>query len=125
LKATNKRITTDDSEPEPDVAVIRGTRRDYRDRHPSPADVGLITEVADATLQRDRTRKKRIYAHAGIPVYWIINLVDRQIEVYSNPQPTTTEPDYLHQQNYQAEDELLVVLDGVDIGRVLVRELLS
>ncbi len=117
-------ITTQDSEPEPDLAVIRGTRRDYSDRHPSPADVGLIIEVADATLQRDRTRKKRIYAQAGIAIYWIINLVDRQIEVYSNPQSTQTEPDYLHQQNYQVGDELLLLLDSAEVGRVSVQDLL-
>ncbi|HEX8203864.1 MAG TPA: Uma2 family endonuclease, partial [Isosphaeraceae bacterium] len=55
-------VTTLDSEPEPDLALIRGTRRDYRDRHPGPQDVALVVEVADASLPRDRTLKKTIYA---------------------------------------------------------------
>ena len=74
-------ITTADSEPEPDVVVVRGETRQYLDRHPGPQDVALIIEVADTTLQRDRVLKQRIYAAAGIPVYWIVNLLDNQLEV--------------------------------------------
>jgi Uma2 family endonuclease len=117
-------ITIDNSEPEPDIAVIRGSRRDYRDRHPGPDDVGIIIEVADATLQRDRNRKKHIYAKAGIATYWIINLVDRQIEVYSQPDSGATVPTYLKRQDYQSDDLLPIELDGQSIGQVLVRELL-
>src|SRR3954469_18476632 len=78
-------VTTLDSEPEPDLAVIRGTRRDYRDRHPGPQDVALVVEVADASLPRDRTLKKRIYARARFPVYWLANLPEARIEVYTEP----------------------------------------
>ncbi|WP_353260069.1 Uma2 family endonuclease, partial [Prochlorothrix hollandica] len=74
------------SEPEPDLAVVRGQRRDYRDRHPGGAEVLLVVEVADATLARDRGLKQRLYSAAAIPHYWILNLVDRQLECYSNPQ---------------------------------------
>src|SRR5262245_39077842 len=69
-------ITTPDSEPEPDLAVTRGTPRDYQDRHPGPQDVALVIEIADATLKRDRGRKKRLYARAFIREYWIVNLID-------------------------------------------------
>ncbi len=62
-------ITTDDSEPEPDAAVIRGSRRDYLEHKPGPQDIALVVEVTDSTLRRDRNLKKRIYAAAGIPVY--------------------------------------------------------
>jgi Uma2 family endonuclease len=117
-------ITIDNSEPEPDIAVIRGSRRDYSDRHPGPEDIGLIIEVADATLQRDRNRKKRIYAKAEIPIYWIINLVDRQIEVYSQPDSGVTPATYLQRQDYRSEDILPIVLAGQNIEQVLVRELL-
>ena len=65
---------TDDSEPEPDVAVMRGTRRDYRDEHPSrPA---LVVEVAESSLALDREHKGSLYAQAGVADYWILNLVD-------------------------------------------------
>ena len=72
-----------DSEPEPDVAVVEGAPRDYRDAHPSTAI--LIVEVAEASLVYDRTVKKHLYAAAGIPEYWIVNLPDRVLEVYREP----------------------------------------
>ena len=62
-------ITLADSEPEPDAVIVRGKTRDYLDRHPGAADVELVVEVADSTLERDRTLKKTIYASAGIAVY--------------------------------------------------------
>ncbi len=76
---------TPDSEPEPDVAVVRGGPRDYRHRHPGPGDTLLVVEVADFTLSFDRERKARVYAGAGIPEYWILNLNDRALEVYREP----------------------------------------
>jgi Uma2 family endonuclease len=71
------------SEPEPDVAVIRGHRRDFGGSH--PASAVLLVEVSDSTLQFDRLRKGPAYARAGVPEYWIVNLVDRVVEVYRNP----------------------------------------
>src|SRR3989442_7497174 len=71
------------SEPEPDVSVVRGSPRDYRDAHPtSPA---LVVEVALASLRLDRTRKCRAFARAGVPEYWIVNLLDRALEVHREP----------------------------------------
>lgn len=78
-------VLAPDSEPEPDVAVVRGTPRDYRDRHPGADDTLLVVEVADATLAFDRERKGRVYARAGIPEYWILNLHSRELEVYREP----------------------------------------
>ncbi len=72
-------------EPEPDVSVVRGSRSDYRHRIPEPADVAMLVEVSESTLGGDRGKKLPAYARAGIPVYWIVNLVDRQVEVYSGP----------------------------------------
>lgn len=70
----------DDSEPEPDVAVVPGTRRDYELGHPSrPA---LLVEVAESSLDDDRGDKAGLYARAGVPEYWIVNLVDRVLEVH-------------------------------------------
>lgn len=71
------------SEPEPDVAVVRGTRDDYRDHHPRTAE--LIVEISDKTLAFDRGKKARIYALAMIPEYWIVNLNAEQIEIFRQP----------------------------------------
>lgn len=113
-------ITLDTSEPEPDVSVVRGQRRDYLRRHPKAQDVALVVEVAEA----DQGAKKRIYARAGIPVYWVVNLVDQRIEVYSNPSGSVTKPDYLTQQFYAHTDEIPVVLAGTTVGTLAVQELL-
>ena len=117
-------ITTDDSEPEPDVVVVRGETRHYLDRHPGPHDVGLVIEVADTTLQRDRGFKKRLYARASIPVYWIVNLSDNQCEVYTEPSGPEPQPDYRQRQDYGASDVIPVVLAGVEVGRIAVQEFL-
>jgi Uma2 family endonuclease len=79
-----------DSEPEPDIAVVRGTPRDYFDEHPTMAL--LVIEVSDTTLGFDRGRKAALYAKAGIPEYWILNLVDRVLEVYRDPAPLADRP---------------------------------
>jgi Uma2 family endonuclease len=79
-----------DSEPEPDLAVMAGTRDDYADEHPHSAI--LVIEVADSTLWFDRTQKAAIYARAQIPDYWILNLVDRVLEVYRDPAPDAASP---------------------------------
>lgn len=73
---------TEQSEPEPDLAVVPGGPRDYR-QHPNAAI--LVVEVSDTTLHFDRTTKKQLYAACGLPHYWILNLIDRQLETYSSP----------------------------------------
>ena len=73
------------SEPEPDVAIIMGDIRDYVDEHPTTT--ALIIEVADTSLTYDRVTKGSLYAKAGIRDYWIINLVNRRVEVHRNPLP--------------------------------------
>lgn len=76
----------DDSKPEPDVLVRRGTWRDYDGRRPDPKkDIPLVVEVADSTLADDRARKAPLYARHGIPEYWIVNLRDRTLEVRRRP----------------------------------------
>jgi Uma2 family endonuclease len=117
-------VTTTESEPEPDITVVRGSRRDYAKMHPGPRDAALAAEVADSSLVRDRGLKKRIYARAGIPVYWIVNLVDRRIEVYTGPSGPAETPDYAQREDYGPEAEVPVVLDGREIGRVAVRDVL-
>lgn len=71
------------SAPEPDVAVVAGSPRDYRDDHPATAL--LVVEVADASLLHDRQRKLPLYASAGIPETWILNFRQKALEVYRDP----------------------------------------
>jgi Uma2 family endonuclease len=117
-------ITTDESEPEPDVAIVHGERSDYFDVNPGPKDVNLIAEVSDSTLPYDRSVKKRIYARAGIPVYWIVNLIDRQVEVYTQPSGPANNPDYANCQIVGLDGELPVDIDGREVGRVKVKDVL-
>ena len=82
----------DESEPEPDVAVVLGNRRDYSRGHPNrPA---LLIEVAESSLAFDREHKGSLYARARVPDYWIVNLVDRVLEVYREPAPAPEEAPY-------------------------------
>jgi len=80
----------DESEPEPDVAVVAGGRRDYVSAHPSTA--ALIVEVADSSLRLDRRFKAGLYARAGLQDFWIVNLADGVLEVHREPQPQADAP---------------------------------
>jgi Uma2 family endonuclease len=117
-------IPLEDSEPEPDAAFVRGDFRDYEKRHPVGSEVGLVVEVADASLEFDRTLKQRIYARGGISNYWIVNVVDLQLEVYTDPLPNASPPAYASRTDYHAGQSVLVVLDGVEVSAIAVAELL-
>lgn len=119
-----KPITLADSEPEPDVAVARGATRTYATRHPSAADVALVVEVADATLERDRGIELRVYARAAIPAYWIVNLVDRQVEVFTGPSGAVHDPSYASCTVYPNDSEIPVILEGRQVGVLRVAELI-
>lgn len=73
------------SAPEPDIAVVRGSEEDYADRHPGPTDLSLVIEIAGSSLSTDRSTKQRLYATAGIPQYWLINLAESEVENYERP----------------------------------------
>ncbi len=73
------------SRPEPDIAIVRDDERLYRDRHPAPADVFGVIEVAWSSLELDRTAKLHGYARAGVPEYWIVNLRAAVVEGYRKP----------------------------------------
>ena len=117
-------ITLNDSEPEPDVMIVRGETRDYRDRHPGPEDVALIVEVADSTLERDRGVKRLVYARAGVPVYWIINVLERVLEVYYDPSGPAENADYRQRRAYESSDSVPLMIDALEVGTVAVRDLL-
>lgn len=89
------------SEPEPDVAVVRGDLRDYAEAH--PADPVLVVEVALTSLAFDREHKASLYARAGRPEYWIVNLVDRVLEVHRDPSSSPSAP---YGWDYRAVDVL-------------------
>lgn len=121
-----------ESRPEPDVALARGDERTFANRHPEPADFGLVVEVSDSSLARDEQDKTRIYARDLIPVYWVVNLVDRRVEVFTDPtgpdpaagSPGGDEPHYRARQDHPAGTAVPVVLDGATVGSVAVDELL-
>lgn len=113
-------ITTADSEPEPDVAVVRGERRDYAERHPMPDEVALVVEVFDSTLSSDRTLKARRNARAGIPHYWLLNLNERQLEAHSDP----AEGAYRQRAIYAADASAPVIIAGRTLGQVAVSAVL-
>jgi Uma2 family endonuclease len=75
----------DNSEPEPDIAVVRIDPFDYATHHPTPSEVYLIIEVADSSLAYDREIKANIYARSGIADYWVLNVNERQLHVFREP----------------------------------------
>jgi Uma2 family endonuclease len=78
-------IVDPDAEPEPDLAVVQGGPRDHLNQHPSHPV--LVVEVADSSLAYDRRDKALLYARAGFPDYWIVNLVDQCVEIFRDPEP--------------------------------------
>lgn len=117
-------VTTRDSEPEPDLAIVRGKPRDYLGGNPDPKKTPLVIEVADSSLALDRRWKKRIYARARVPVYWIVNLIDRQVEIYTGPSGPKKQPDYLDCQIIPATGKAPVVIDGRELGRIAPKDIL-
>lgn len=117
-------VTFTESEPEPDGAIVRGDDATYDGRHPAPADVGIVIEVSDSSLGFDRREKGRIYARAGVPVYWIINVADRQVEVYTDPQPGASPPNYATRTDYLPGQDVPILLDGQVTSAVPAADLL-
>src|SRR5262245_40656353 len=116
-------VTLADSEPEPDLVVAEGPARRYLEDHPGPRDVALVVEVAASSLDHDRGIKQRVYARARIPIYWIVNLLDGQVEVYTGPKAGKS-PSYRQRQDFGGKDAVPLVIGKQEIGRVAVRDLL-
>jgi len=113
----------DESAPEPDVAVAPGDRRRYSRRHPSRPP--LVVEVADSSLAFDRAHKGSLYARALLDEYWIVNLVDRVLEVYRRPEPAPSAPfGWRHARREVLGAESSVELLTVPGARILVSDLL-
>jgi Uma2 family endonuclease len=113
------RIPSMASKPEPDRCVARGTIRDYARVSPEPADIAMVVEIADSSLGEDR-KQAALYGGAGIPEYWIVNLADRQIEVYSTP----AGEGYQARKDYPAGSAVPVIIAGSEVGRIAVNDLL-
>jgi Uma2 family endonuclease len=117
------RIPDRDSEPEPDLAVARGRRADYLRVHPGPGDVALVIEIADSSIEDDR-QMALTYGGSGIPTYWLVNIRDRQLEVYTNPSGPADPLGYRHVQVLFPDNEVPLILDGQFVVRIPVAEFL-
>lgn len=117
-------LTLTDGEPEPDLALVRGSRRDFADQHPGPEQTLLVVEIADTTLAQDRTHKLKAYARHSIPQYWIVNLIDEQVEVYSNPTGLVAEPEYRGIEIHEDGQSVPLVLEGQAITNIAVSDIL-
>lgn len=117
-------ITTPESEPEPDLAVVRGEEMEYKARHPEAADIAIVVEISSTTLKDDRTLMGRIYARACLSTYWIINLVDQQVEVYEQPSGPVQEPSFGHHRVFRRGEAVPFIVDGNDVGPIPVTDLL-
>jgi Uma2 family endonuclease len=113
------------SRPEPDIAVVRGPLRQYSKRTPHAKETALVVEVAESSYTYDRGEKWRAYASARIPIYWIVNLEKNQIELYTDPTGRGKKSSYRSTATFSIDDEVPVVIDGLEVGRVCVKDILS
>ena len=116
-------VTLDVSVPEPDIALIPGPLERYDEERPRPRDLALVVEVSESSLARDRGPKLRMYARNKIPVYWIVNLEDRVVEVYTDPRGGKA-PAYRNQTDYRHGQSIPIVVAGKTLGSIPVSEFL-
>lgn len=112
---------SESSEPEPDVAVVRGRPRDFSDH---PASALMVVEVSQATLTNDRSRKSSLYAAAGIDEYWIVNLIDGQLEVQRDPVAADTPSGFTYATRTIHKPSDVVTPLALPAARIIVRDLL-
>jgi Uma2 family endonuclease len=105
-------ITLANSEPEPDIAIVRGEWANYRLRHPTAEEIFLVVEISESTLVKDLDRKKAIYAAAGIVEYWVLNLPKLQLIVFRHPQGQ----DYLSRQEFKEGEIAPLMFPDVKIS---------
>ncbi len=99
---------------------MRGSARDYLGADPGPGDIALLVEVADSSLAADRELGDKVYGPAGIPVYWIVNVVDRQVEVYTDPGPGG----YTSCAVFAPGQSVTIVIGGQQVGEIAVNDVL-
>jgi Uma2 family endonuclease len=105
----------------PDISVVPGSPRDYFKRHPKPGIAALLVEVSWSTQAYDRGEKRDLYAAQGVPVYWLVDLKARKVEVYNL---TTSGTRYGEPSVHQDGDSVPVVIDDKEIGRIAVTAIL-
>jgi hypothetical protein len=117
-------VTLGTGEPEPDLAVVRGSARDFGNRHPNSGDIAVVIEVAYHTLRNDRTRKLRTYARNGVAVYWIVDVKGRQVEVHTDPtQPPNGESFYATRTVVTIDQAVPLIIEGRDLGPIPASQL--
>ena len=112
------------SMPEPDVMVVRGDLRQYGDRRISGRGRGPDRRGGGRQPRRDQVFKKAIYAQSGIPVYWLVNLIEQRIEEYTDPAGADESADYRQRHDYSSSDQVPLMLDGRCAATISVGELL-
>jgi Uma2 family endonuclease len=117
-------ITLPDGEPEPDGIVVLGNIDDPETTKPKPDRLCLVIEVADTSLDREHGSKLRSYARAGIGCYWIVNLIDRQIEVYTQPDAVANPPKYQKIDIFKIGESVPFVIDGKSVSAIAVGDIL-
>lgn len=117
IRSQNPIRLNDYSEPEPDLVVVQYRKDKYRYHHPTPAEVLLLVEVADTSLAYDQQIKLSLYAEAGIPEYWIINLNENQLEIYSFPEGSSYQKKEIHAKMDSIHHETLRF--KLDLGKIL------
>jgi Uma2 family endonuclease len=105
--------------PLPDIMVVRGPLMQYARRHPGPADITLIVEVSDTTYAKDRGMKYRKYAASGIPVYWIVKLNDRLVEVYTDPVGRGRDARYRSCMTYAESHRVPILNSSIAVADIL------
>jgi Uma2 family endonuclease len=115
-------VTSEWSKPEPDLAVVRGDVDSFRDRDVTAADVALVIEIAETSLVADRTEMLRVYASAGIPCYWIVNLIERKVEVYTDVDAAAGT--YRSRSDRGPDEHVDLVIGGRILGSLAVSDLL-
>jgi Uma2 family endonuclease len=113
------------SRPEPDLSVAKGDRSAYYQSFPTPRDLALVVEIADTTYAKDRGVKWRSYAAARIGVYLLVNVALRRVEMFSEPAGDGNTAEYRSQQIFEAPDDFPIIVEGREIMRISVGEILS
>jgi Uma2 family endonuclease len=112
------------SEPEPDAMIVRGDPQDFSGRRVTPADILFAVEVAVSSLQDDRGIKRSLYAAVGIPVYWIVDVLGRRLEVYTKPLPLGSSGYYSETRIYTEDEHAPFEIEGREVSRLQVRDIL-
>jgi Uma2 family endonuclease len=116
-------ITLPTSEPEPDAVVARGPEERYGACHPGPNDIALLIEVSHTTLAMDQGPKKLLYAAAKLPIYWVINIPDDRIEIYTSPR-AGRKPTYRTRADFRRGSKIPLIVNGKTVAEIAVNDLL-